>query len=283
MPGKRKRTMGSKHWCFTINNYTEADTPNENLFTYIVIGREVGEDGTPHLQGYCVFKTRKRLSGAKKVFPRAHLEIKKGTAKQASDYCKKNGDFMEDGVLPLSNAQRQQKKWDDAKAAALLGDFDAIPTDMLVRYYHNWKRLRQDNPVKPKDLHHFHNYWIHADTQYGKSNYARTRWPNYFDKNPTKWFTGYQGQKTILLDDFGPEQMRYLSWYLKRWADLYSFPMETKGGGRQIRPRNIIVTSQYTIFECFPNDPKLCAAVSNRFKVIELEHWHNRVHTSKTK
>jgi len=44
----------AKHWCFTINNYTaEEATPDTSQFFYLVIGKEVGENNTPHLQGTC--------------------------------------------------------------------------------------------------------------------------------------------------------------------------------------------------------------------------------------
>jgi len=102
--------MQGIRWVFTINNPTEEDNGRlrelgGNLvgagLAYLVYGREVGESGTPHLQGYCIFLTRKRLAGVRSLIsPRGHFEISRGTPTQASDYCKKGGDYDEYGDLP---------------------------------------------------------------------------------------------------------------------------------------------------------------------------------------
>lgn len=139
------------------------------------------------------------------------------------------------------------------------------------------KRIKQDHPVKPVDLKVKSNFWVLAPTQYGKSTYARRRWSDYFDKAPNKWWIGYEGQATVLLDDFGPKECLHLGWYMKRWADLFSFPMETKGGGGQVRPKHIVVTSQYTMEQCFQYDEKVLEAMKERFSVINLEHWETRI------
>ena len=275
----------SKHWCFTINNWTIADGKSiedaKSTMQYIVCGREIGEDGTPHMQGYVVFLNRKRLTAVKKIFPRAHLEMKskRSTYAECITYCKKDGDFLEHGVAPISNSERQKRKWEDAFELAKAQKINEIEKGMLIRYYHAFKRIAQDNPPVPADLTAKKNYWFLAPSQYGKSTYVRKKFgpkSNLYDKGPNKWWIGYKGEKNILCDDFGPKQCQYLGWYMKRWADLFSFPMETKGGGTQIRPARIIVTSQYTIAECF-TDEKECEAVSNRFKVVNLPHWRNRI------
>lgn len=54
---------------------------------------------------------------------------------------------------------------------------------------------------------------------------------------------------------------------LKIWADRYPFPGEIKGGTiERIRPEKIIVTSNYSIRECFPN-PQDHEPMLRRFKV----------------
>ncbi len=271
----RRRPRKSKHWCFTINNYTSDDIPVSDQIQYIILGKEIcPTTGTPHYQGYVCFKTQLRLTQVSKIMPRAccAIKYKDSTPQQSADYCKKDGDYEEHGTLPLTKEQSTMKRWDDARESARHGDFEAIPSDMLIRYYHSFKRYYQDNPVKPSRLKKRENLWILAPTGYGKSWYAREKYPDIYDKPPNKWFIGYRGEETILCDDFGPNQCWYLGWYLKRWADIYAFPMESKGGGKSIRPKHIIVTSQYTIERCF-EDQETIDAIKGRFRVKHLKHW----------
>ncbi len=273
-PASRRR---SKYWCFTINNATPEDRVQPDYFQYLIMGEEGKGTDTPHIQGYCVFKNRQYLSGAKKVWPRAHLEIRRGTRDEASNYCKKEGDWSEWGEHPIEIVSLiNVNRWKEAFDLAMAGNLQEIEKGMLIRYYHAFKRLHQDNPIKPEDLPARHNYWIVAPSGYGKSTYARKRFPDYYDKAPNKWWTGYRGQDNVLLDDFGPREFQYLTYYTKRWTDTFSFPMETKGGGRQIRPKRIIVTSQYTIEECFEDD-RVREAINNRFDVVNLTHWKDRI------
>lgn len=103
----------SRSWCFTLNNYVEADIARLRFLgssvSYLVFGREVGDSGTPHLQGYVVFNRKCALSSAKRsVGDRAHLEVTRGSPEQASDYCKKDGVFEEFGTLPV---QGKRSDW----------------------------------------------------------------------------------------------------------------------------------------------------------------------------
>lgn len=98
-----------RHWCFTLNNYTEDDLslcrslpPGSK---YIVVGKEVGESGTPHLQGFITFVNARRLSSVRTALfdTRAHWENAR-TPWSAAKYCKKDGDFEEHGDPPLEPA-----------------------------------------------------------------------------------------------------------------------------------------------------------------------------------
>ena len=80
------RTATCKRWCFTLNNWTEGeqqllkDVLESEHCSYGVFGRETGEEGTPHLQGYVIFADAKNLRQAKQLLgDRYHLEPSRGT------------------------------------------------------------------------------------------------------------------------------------------------------------------------------------------------------------
>ena len=84
----------SKRWCFTINHPTADDYTRLNTLgpavSYLIFSDEVGEQGTPHIQGFVIFSSNKRFVAAKRdIGPRCHLEVARGTSLQASNYCQK--------------------------------------------------------------------------------------------------------------------------------------------------------------------------------------------------
>jgi len=92
-----------KCWCYTFNNYTDEDVVRvQGLIDgveYHVYGKEVGESGTPHLQGFIKFKERKRPLAVKKLISeRIHLEYAHHPD-NAVTYCKKaDADYFEYGT-----------------------------------------------------------------------------------------------------------------------------------------------------------------------------------------
>ena len=59
---------------------------------YMVVGIEVGEKGTPHLQGYVRLNKNMRFNTLKKLIgQRAHIEAARGTELENDEYCRKDG------------------------------------------------------------------------------------------------------------------------------------------------------------------------------------------------
>lgn len=242
----------------------------------MVVGNEVGENGTKHLQGFISFKFRTKFSTVKKQLPTAHIEKMLGTPTQASDYCKKDGDFEEFGTLPEyfeSGAGGGKKKAINYKAIISLceeGKFSEMKENHpgeYFRHYHTVKRIRMDNPKRPEDLEHLENEWIWGKTGLGKSFTARKDNPGCFVHLKNKWWIGYQDEEVVLFDDVGHHEAAWMGDKLKNWADHYAFPCETKGDGSMIRPKKIIVTSNYSIENLWGHDQDLQDALLRRFKV----------------
>lgn len=94
--------------CFTINNYELEDLTGflnyePTYIKYLVVGQEIGENGTPHLQGFIHLDKDPKKCGIKfwkAEIPggqRAHFEQARGTDEQNRDYCTKDGPWIEIG------------------------------------------------------------------------------------------------------------------------------------------------------------------------------------------
>jgi len=149
----------AKRWIFTLNNYTEDDIErlrglHPEHATYITFGYETAPTtGTPHLQGFVIFRERKRLSQAKEfIGVRAFCEMARGTAEANREYCQKDGLFEEEGgfeELP-SRGQDGQIRQFTVWFEAFVRDEGRVPTErewfvaypaLAVRYPNGMKEL----------------------------------------------------------------------------------------------------------------------------------------------
>lgn len=110
-------SLRARNWCFTLNNYSEdeVDAIKAFKFQYLIFGYEVGDEGTPHLQGYFRCENAIRLETLKNLNSRAHFEVAKGSAEQNIKYCTKQyneklllnepwAEFVEIGERPFVKA-----------------------------------------------------------------------------------------------------------------------------------------------------------------------------------
>jgi hypothetical protein len=274
----------SRGWVFTRNN----PTPNTWLHyrsiasgggcRYCVLGKERGpETGTPHIQGYIYFKTKKSFTQVKSFFgDNLHIEAQRGTCKEAIDYCKKEGDFEEFGNPPLTR-QEAGKRSDELRRKRNLelldGSLDAIvrrgSISILQVPVLQKARLIIRQEAEPYTHPTVRGIWIHGPPGTGKSHRARTEFSeSLYVKAQNKWFDGYTGQKYILMDDFDCPALGH---YLKIWLDKWSCSGEVKNATVNLRHEKFIITSNYLPGNLWPEDPILVQAISRRCEFILMD------------
>lgn len=271
--------MSSRRFCYTLNNFTEKDLDHMKAVKcrYHVIGQEKGESGTPHLQGYIEFSQAKTVSAARKICPTAHWEISMGNSQQASDYCKKELVVYEGGERSMTSVEKgvgEKRRWEECWDLAKAGKIQEIDAELRIRYYQTFLKVAKDYMPKPEDLSSVCGYWYYGQAGFGKSHLARYNHPGYYEKMANKWWDGYQNEEVVLIDDLDVKH-DVLAHHLKIWSDRYAFIAETKGGALRIRPKVIVVTSQYRIDQIWP-DLETQHALQRRFKEVEVTDWKKR-------
>lgn len=276
-----------KNWCVTHNNYSEAQLDEWKTFPaleYIVIGQEVApETGTHHLQITLRFSTRRTFSAVKKVLARfgnPHIEVCKDLFASIA-YCKKEGiyaipDYVpvwtEHGTYPKTPADggtMEQNRWATALVACKEGRFDDIPPQIQITQCRNleYVHLRHLAAQPLADTTEKHR-WYCGPSGSGKSRKAREEFPDAYLKMCNKWWDHYQGEETALVEDFDKAHA-VLCHHLKIWADRYPFLAEGKGTTRKLRPKLLIVTSNYHPEEIW-SEPSDLEPILRRFHVTRF-------------
>lgn len=241
-------------WCYTSNNYDEERIARYQKIPceYHIFGREVGKEGTPHLQGFIYFKYGKTLSSVRKVLPGSHCKpkYKNSFFSEAAGYCRKqDSEPFEKGSLPQDpkvKGDNEATRWERIRDLARAGDVQSVGEeypDAYIQSYRTLKMIAADHMEKPADLEDVAGEWLYGPSGAGKTTLARDLGECYI-KDRTKWWNGYAGQEIVVMDDFDP-YCKGMAALVKDWGDKYCFKAETKNGYMFIRPKKFIITSQY--------------------------------------
>lgn len=226
----------SRSFCFTINNYTVQDEIDvfglyaEYSCRYFIAGFELGENKTPHIQGYVYFTNQVTLSSVSKMLPRAHLEVSKGNITSNYDYCTKDGEFFEYGDKPDQGKLGKER----------IIDIMTNPYDN----YHLYNQYRRSYKDLQLDLvaQRTRREVIIAPTMdlVDICKYYKTPYISGYDED-------YHGEKCYVLP--------FQEYQLDQWVLWYNgFPKSVKIGYQimKVNPKYLVVLfsdSQYTILQ----------------------------------
>jgi len=262
----------SRSFCFTCNNWTDAHKAliADLDTTYSIYGEEVGESGTPHLQGFLHFKSARTETSIRKKLPGFHIEISR-SVEASITYCKKDGRVTELGDPPAQGSRTDiSAVCDMVKKKRSLKDIAEEHPETYLKFH---KGIHMLKSVLTDPYHHedIRGLWYVGVPGAGKSRKALEENPGAYRKAQNKWFDGYDGETCIILDDLD-KGGACLGHYLKIWGDRYPCSGEIKGGTVQLQHTQLIVTSNYTIKELWPDDEQMQAAIKRRYRQIHIPH-----------
>lgn len=267
----KRSQAGSRitRFVFTLNNWTQEEHAwLTGTFTercrWLVVGKETGVSGTPHLQGAVVlikqtsFTTLKTLPGLN----RAHLEQMRGTPEDSLKYCsKEDSKAFVFGILPTQGKRNDLKMIvERVQNGESLRDLaqDEEGGVAIVKFAKGLTILRGLRSNPRTGLEPPHVIWIFGGTGVGKtrcafefgSQYGRGAEDVWLSSGGLRWFDGYDGQPVAIFDDFRAKQVPEFA-FLLRLLDRYPMSVEFKGGSVNWAPKLIFITSAYDPEECF--------------------------------
>lgn len=238
-----------------LNKWVSSDSENRTGAVVYCISK----DGMHHL--HTVFestKTFRPFSALKKLFPKIHIEITKGSKKDVEDYINKVGKFEEKGEIVVAKSQIGELKAQQGKRTDLLNldeikqliDDGNTPREIFrlfpkalksrkeVQYLYYDKRV-QETPV----LRDVNVTWLCGGTGSGKSYVYVEKCKElgednvYYITDYNNPFDNYEGEPCIIFDEFRGqlplyEMLGYLQGYkqqvkaryankLSLWSDVY--------------------------------------------------------------
>jgi len=258
-----------RNFCFTINNPTDDDKSKVAQLpaSYTVYGEEIGEkSGTPHLQGYCELTKQTRFKKLKLLLPRAHIEKRRGTAEQAAKYCKKDGVYTETGTISNPGKRNDiSNLYDAMKEGKSNYELQEIDCSTYARYYKAMGHMRFNwQSATQKDYQHVEVIILHGTAGSGKTRACLEFDPDLYQvTRDGDWWCGYNGQSTILFDDYygNIKYDRFL-----RLLDGYRFMLSVKGSQTWKNWTTVLITSNTAPHQWYTQG--LTPALARRFTLV---------------
>lgn len=301
-----KGQQQSKGWVFTWNNPTaycklalqrNLTEPVLNI-KFMIWSFEIGEQGTPHFQGYVKFHRKKRcylvmrdVLGVWIADGWPHIEPAKGGEYYNFEYCSKNPRKWVPEDRPYIRMIGEPE--DDRKKSGNQGkrnDIAAFQEYVVKNPFEDEIELAIKFPLIYNQCHtafkkfvnlcqarwikkNFYStsrsrgvkvYWFWGPSNAGKTYEIKRRTKNQdvYWKNMVKWWPGYRGEGVIVIDDARPAM--FPMWRLLMLLDSTIFQVEYKGSDAYIMAHTIYISCPWHPRDFYRSTDDDCQQVVNR-------------------
>lgn len=249
---------GSRSYVFTLNlGLEEKSATSMALAVHSVLDEftkfsafqlEKGESGNYHLQGV-LWLDQPRTVPTVKAWSvwrgiGVHLESRRGSWKQAIDYATKEDTRIagpwRTGDAPAQGARVDlqdlyQRLQSDEKLSDILNDH----AGSALRYS---KGIMFVRGLGNRNRELCRGLVFHGPTGTGKTRTAWADYPDAFPKDNSKWWSNYDGEETVIWDDFNAVASGTTVEEILQLLDRYPKQVQTKGGYVWFKAKRIIFT-----------------------------------------
>ncbi len=267
-----------KNWAFTdfeMLDFEKIYNDYSAKIAYLCVGIEVcPESKKTHNQGWIQFKSQQRLTAIKKMVSNiTHFEPCKGSAASNDRYCKKDGKWKAFGTC-TTQGQRTDLDALQAKIKGGATRMQIIEEDfsLYCRYRGGIDVAIQEYcKANNRQFRHLKVLCYYGDTNTGKTRDAMADEANGLPfkiaGNSLNWWDGYDGEKTIVIDDYNNDVTitRMLN-----ILDGYTLRLPIKGGFTYASWTKVYLTTNLQKEEIHVNaKPAHRAALFRRIKVFK--------------
>lgn len=238
-----------RRWCFTLNNPTEAEIASlreaePNSVKRLRVALEVGESGTPHIQGAIHFLNARTLSGVKRYLgsDRYHIEKMHGTDFEAFSYCSPDYEgkspetcqiLLEIGDMPIEG-ESDLGTWEQI----IMAIDEGWSTEEIIRRWPSTalrcikaiEQYRFELDWKSMGFRHITINYLSGTTGCGKTRYVMEKhgYHNvYRITNKQHPWDGYNGEPVVVFEEFRDsfrieEMLNWLDGYPVRLPARYA-------------------------------------------------------------
>lgn len=277
----------ARNWCFTVNNPTLsgeqllAVLEGHPRFRFCVFQLEQGESGTRHFQGYVQFSQQERWQTLNNWLisrsVNSYITPANGTPDQNVVYCTKP-DTRVEGPWQSGEMSTMGKRTDLLAATSILANGGTLqdvaeqhPATFVRVASGLYKYARMLAPPAAMRLTHVSLYI--GPTGTGKTFTAiEVLGSNVYIKDSTKWWECYNGEKTVLWDDFAGAASHVSLTEALRLFDQYRMTVENKGGSEWLKAETQVVTTNIHPWNWYRWEGREAQlpALARRFKLVRI-------------